>query len=153
MSHDRVKVAPSWAKMVPRWPKIGATLFLRCFFWLFLEPAKTLLKTVGFAMFCFTFLKISVEISHGEPQRCEERPKMSEKRRKLSEHRFRDARWAKLAPRCRQVGPLFSNFLGIRAQDVHTVFRAERSERVERAQRAPLARRDASSSPLPSNQR
>ena len=27
MSHNRVKVAPSWAKMVPRWPKIGATFF------------------------------------------------------------------------------------------------------------------------------
>ena len=55
-------------------------------------------------MFCFTFLKISVEISRGEPQRCEERPKMSEKRRQLCEHRFRDARWAKMGQDAARLG-------------------------------------------------
>ena len=82
-------------------------------FCFFVKASKALFKTVGFAMFCFTFFKISLEISRGEPQRCEERPKMSEKRRKLSEHRFRDARWAKMAPRWAKMPPGWANVFKI----------------------------------------
>ena len=71
------------------------------------RASKALFKTVGFAMFCFTFSNISVEMSQGAPQMCEERPKMSERRRKLSEHRFRDARWAKMPPGWANVFKIF----------------------------------------------